>query len=162
MAAVHPGEPALLDSDIRFGMGSRLFAKGSRNMVGVRSCSDQSASSCDVGGLLAAPADVLVGMGLLTPEHLEDWRRGRVPYLERVINCNLSRLSRLLRILRLHAHELNLKPSWTAYMRWGKWPRQRLRFTKTGDPKLEEAYATHFVWPGEGPFPASAPKEDAR
>lgn len=99
-----------------------------------------------------APVDVLVRMDLLAPEHLEGWRRGRVPYLERVIHCNLTRLSRLLRILRFHAHDLNLKPSWTAYMRWGKGPKQRLRFTKTGEPKLEEAYATHLVWPGKRPF----------
>ena len=62
-------------------------------------------------GNVVAPVDVLVGMGLLRPEHLDNWRRGRVPYLERVINCNLTRLSRLLRVLRFHAHDLNLKPS---------------------------------------------------
>ena len=37
-------------------------------------------------------------------------------------------------------------------MRWGKGPKQRLRFTKTGEQKLEEVYATHFVWPGKGAF----------
>ncbi len=110
-------------------------------------------------GKIVAPVEVLVGMGLLTPEHLEDWRRGRVPYLARVITCNLTRLSRLLRILRFHAHDLNLVPSGTVYTRWGKGPKQRLRFTKTGDPKLEEAYATHFGWPGKGPFHPPAPKE---
>jgi hypothetical protein len=31
-------------------------------------------------------------------------------------------------------------------------PAQRLQFAKTGDPKLEEAYARHFVWPGKEPF----------
>lgn len=89
---------------------------------------------------------------MLEPKHLDDWRFGRVPYLERVVRGNLSRLSRLLRILRFHAHDLNLAPSITAYVRWGKGPKQRLRFTKTGDPKLEEAYTRHFVWPGKGPF----------
>ena len=54
-------------------------------------------------GNVVAPVGVLIGMGLLRPEHLADWRRGRVAYLEHVINCNLSRLSRLLRILRFHA-----------------------------------------------------------
>ena len=103
-------------------------------------------------GTVVAPVDVLVGMGLLGPQHLEDWRRGRVPYLEKVIMTNLTRLSRLLRILRFHAHDLNLKPSWTAYMRWGKGPKQRLRFTKTNEPKLERVYATHFIWPGKRPF----------
>ncbi len=110
-------------------------------------------------GKVVAPVEVLVGMGLLTAEHLEDWRRGRVPYLERVIDCNLTRLSRLLRILRFHAHDLNLEPSWTGYRRRGKGPKQRLRFTKTGDRRLEEAYATHFVWPGKGSFHRPAPKE---
>ena len=111
-------------------------------------------------GKVVAPVDVLIHMGLLMPEHLEDWRRGRVPCLERVIDCNLTRLSRLLRILRFHAHDLNLVPSVTVYKRWGKGPKPRLCFTKTGDPKLEEAYARHFVWPGKGPFhpPAQAEK----
>ena len=77
-------------------------------------------------GKVVAPVDVLIGMGLLAPEKLKDWRRGRVHYLERVINCNLMRLSRILRILRFHAHDLNLVPSFTAYMRWGKGPKQRL------------------------------------
>lgn len=104
------------------------------------------------GGKVVAPVDVLVEMGLLEAKHFEDWRRGRIPFLEKVINCNLTRLSRLLRIVRFHAHDLNLEPSWTAYMRWGKGTKQQLRFTKTGDPELEELYATHFVWPGKGPF----------
>ncbi len=115
-------------------------------------------------GKVLAPVDVLVGMGLLDPKHLEAWRRGRVSYLERVITCNLTRLSRLLRILRFHAHDLNLKPSWTAYMRWGKGPNQRLRFTKTGVQKLEEMYATHFVWPGKrrwGDLPEDRPRKAA-
>ena len=103
-------------------------------------------------GNVVTPVDVLIGMGLLRPEHLKDWRFGRVPYLERVINCNLNRLSRLLRILRFHAHDLNLKPSWTAYMRYGKGPKRPLRFTKTSDAGIEAAYATHFVWPGKRPF----------
>src|SRR5574341_558337 len=90
----------------------------------------------------SAPVDVLVGMELLRPEDLEGWRRGRVVYLERVLHSNLTRLSRLLRILRFHAHDLNLVPSVTVYMRWGKGPKRRLQFTKTGNPKLEETYAT--------------------
>ena len=80
------------------------------------------------------------------------WKIGRVPCLEGVVTANLARLSRLLRILGYYAHDLNLKPSWTAYMRYGKGPKQRLRFSKTGDPRLEKAYATHFIWPGKAPF----------
>ena len=110
-------------------------------------------------GKVVAPVDVLVRMRLLDPRHLEDWRRGRVPYLERVIQGNLTRLSRLLRILRFHAHDLNLVLSWTADVRSGKGPKQRLRFTKSGEPKREKVYATHFVWPGKGPFHPPAAKK---
>lgn len=110
------------------------------------------------GGQVVAPVDVLVRIGLLKQEHLEDWRQGRVDYLERVIAGSLSRLSRLLRILSFHAHDLNLVPSATAYIRTGKGPRRHLRFTKTGDAKLEEAYSRHFHWPGKEPFHPPAPK----
>ena len=57
-------------------------------------------------GKVVAPVDVLVGMNLLAPKKLEDWRRGQVPYLEGVVNCNLTRLTRLLHILRFHAEPL--------------------------------------------------------
>ncbi len=59
-------------------------------------------------GTVVTPVDVLVRLDLLDPAALEAWRRGRVPYLERVIRGNLSRLSRLLRVLCLHAHDLKL------------------------------------------------------
>lgn len=109
-------------------------------------------------GKVVAPVDVLVKMDVLTPKDLEDWRFGRVPYLERVIRGSLSRLSRLLRILGFHCHDLNLVPSQTAYVKWGKGTRTPLRFTKTGEPRLEKVYARHFVWPGKGPF--HAPRDD--
>lgn len=109
-------------------------------------------------GKVVAPVDVLVRADVLKQEHLEDWRQGRVDYLERVISGNLTRLSRLLRILSFHAHELNLVPSVTVYMRRGNGPHRRLRFTKTGDAKLEEAYSRHFLWPGKGPFHPPAPR----
>ena len=44
----------------------------------------------------------------------------------------------------MHAHDLNLRPSVKVYVRKTRGGRLRLRFTKTGDLKLEEAYARHF------------------
>lgn len=108
-------------------------------------------------GKVVTPVDILVAIGVLDRKRIEDWQRGRIPYLERVIEGNLMRLSSLLRILGFHAHDLKLKPSWTAYLRQGKGPKQRLWFTRTGDPKIEDAYATHFVWPGRDPFHPSTP-----
>ena len=101
---------------------------------------------------VVAPVDVLVGMGALRAEDLEAWRFGRIPFLERVIQGNLSKLRRFLRILGFYCHDLNLTASSTAYVRWGKGPRPPLRFTKTGEAKLEAIYGRHFVWPGKGPF----------
>jgi len=91
------------------------------------------------------PVEVFVEMGFLTKENHERWRRGSVPYLERVIVCNLSRASRILRVLRFHAHDLNLKPSLTVYQHRG----HPLRFSKSGDKNLEEAYSRHFVVVGK-------------
>lgn len=47
---------------------------------------------------------------------------------------------------------LHLEVEFGNDMHHSKGARQRLRFTKSGDAKLEEADATHFVWPGNGPF----------
>ncbi|MEQ8765477.1 MAG: hypothetical protein RL885_16235 [Planctomycetota bacterium] len=102
-------------------------------------------------GDVVAPVDVLVETGRLDADRLLDWRRGRTPYLEKVLRGNLGRLGRFLRILSMHAHDLGLKPSQTIYRRWGKGCKQQLRFTKTREPNLERAYARHFVRPGGDP-----------
>lgn len=99
-----------------------------------------------------SPVDVLVHAEVLRASQVEDWRFGRIPYLERVTQGNLSKLSRILRILEFLAHDLKLKPSMTVYVRWGKGPRVPLRFTKTSEPRLEMVYARHFVWPGKTSF----------
>lgn len=114
-------------------------------------------------GILASstvvtPVDVLIRMNVLQAKALEDWRFGRISYLERVIQGNLSKFRRFLRILGFYCHDLNLRASHTAYVRWGKGPRMPLRFTKTGELKLEGIYARHFVWPGKDPFHLPQPK----
>ena len=92
-----------------------------------------------------APIDVFVHLDLLTPAIIEDWRFDRIPFLEKAIQCNLSKASTVLRVLRLHALQCGLKPSHTDYMNWGKGHKFRLWFSKSGDPNLEAAYATHYV-----------------
>ena len=92
-----------------------------------------------------AMVDVLMELGLLSREDHERWRFRQVPFLERVVHGNLSRLNAILRAVRANSVRGNLKASWTAYMSWGKGKRQPLRFSKSGDPNLERAYATHYV-----------------
>jgi len=93
-----------------------------------------------------APVDLFMQMDKLTKEHYEDWRFKRVPHLEKVINCNLSKANRILRILKYHAQSLGLKPSQTVYKKWGKGKsRIFLRFSKYGEPNVEISYSTHYV-----------------
>ena len=92
-----------------------------------------------------ALADVFREMGKVDPKQWEDWRFGRIPYLERVIRLNLSQINGVCRTIHASAKRGDLKPSWTGYHRWGKGPRVTLRFTKSGDPKLEKAWATHYL-----------------
>jgi hypothetical protein len=94
-----------------------------------------------------APIELFIRMDLLSPASVENWRRGRIPYLERAIQCNLSKANRILRILRMHAHDLDLKPVPTVYKRWTRGPRTLLDFSKTGDRAVEQAYARHFLSP---------------
>jgi hypothetical protein len=108
--------------------------------------------ACVAAILANGKVDVLVKMDVLAPRDLEDWRFGHRPYLERVIRRSLSRLSRVLRILGYHCHDLKLVASQTGDVRWGNGPRPPLRFAKTGEPRLETGNARHFVWTAEGPF----------
>ena len=91
------------------------------------------------------PIEVLISMGLLEKQNIDDWRKGRIPYLEKVVKCNLARASRILRILRFHAHDLKLKPSVTVYQRKTHGRKIPLRFSKSGERSIEEAYSRHFV-----------------
>jgi len=91
--------------------------------------------------------DIFVGMGLLAPAHVRDWRNGRIPYLERVIQGNLHKISRSMHAFRVWARGRGLKPRETAYLAGVRGPRRDLRFSKSGEPGIEQAYRTHFVSP---------------
>ena len=101
----------------------------------------------------ATPVDVLMDTGILSKQKYEDWRYGKVDYLERVCTANLKKLSLVLHQMRVYAQKSNLKPSFCYYKRWGvkkrggqgKKPVIPLRFSKTGDSEIEKWYATHFV-----------------
>ena len=93
-----------------------------------------------------SPIDVLINIEVLSDKDLKNWRRGRVPYLEKVCKTNLSKMSFIMKEVRTYARLHNLKPSWTAYNQWGTKGRKiPLRFSKSGTLEIEEAYTTHFV-----------------
>jgi hypothetical protein len=92
--------------------------------------------------------DVLMAMGRLSKQDYERWRFRQVPHLEKVLPGSLNQHGFFCRELRAYARdELKLKPSRTAYISWGKGRRQPLRFSKYGQPHLEELFSTHWVSP---------------
>ena len=90
--------------------------------------------------------DVLVGVGWLEPRRVDEWRQGRVDYLERVTVANLGKISTAMRSFRGWAQARGLRPSETAYVARTR-DRRPLRFSKSGNPEIERAYRTHWVSP---------------
>ena len=119
-----------------------LVAKVNSSMY--RQCRDRG---------FAAPVDVLMDIGILQKDKYEDWRFGRVSYLERVCAINLHKLSTVRHQMRVYAQKAGLKPSFCYYKQWGtkkkggqgRKPVIPLRFSKSGNPDVERWYATHFV-----------------
>jgi hypothetical protein len=91
--------------------------------------------------------DVLMAIGWLKQVHVEDWRRGRVAYLEQVIEANLSKISCAMKCFHRWAVNKGLKPSVTVYMKWGKGAKKKLRFSISGNSKIEISYSTHYLSP---------------
>ena len=89
--------------------------------------------------------DVLVGMGSLQSTHVQDWKNGKIPYLEKVIQGNLHKISFAMKCFRSWALRKNLKPSETVYRLRKKGHKKPLQFSKTNHPPIEKAYRTHYV-----------------
>ncbi len=93
------------------------------------------ASQCQTRGY-ATVVDVLMDIGILSKQNYNNWRNGKVAYLEQVCNANLSKLALVLKEIRVRARQSNLTPSLTSYNRSGK---------KSGQQSIENQYATHFL-----------------
>lgn len=101
----------------------------------------------------ATPVDVLMDIGVLPKKKYEDWRFGRVKYLESICTVNLRTLSTILHQMRVYVKKTGLNPSFCYYKQWGtkrkggqgKRKIIPLQFSKSGNPDVEKWYATHFV-----------------
>lgn len=91
--------------------------------------------------------DTLLAMGVLKNEDYEAWRFRKAPNLEQMIAVNLSKINLMLQTLHHNAMKDGLRPSKTEYVAWGKGPKTPLKFCKSGDANIEEAYRTHFLRP---------------
>lgn len=86
-------------------------------------------------------------MDRLSKKDNENWRFGRVSYLEKVCAESLSKLSFIMKELRKYAFDKKLRPSWITYKKCGKGKNITLSFSKTGSPNIEKSYATHYLNP---------------
>jgi len=91
------------------------------------------------------PVDILIQLNYLSKNDYENWRFGRIDYLEKVCKINLSKLTLINKLIRKHSTDLGLKESRSAYNKYGKGVKQRLRFSKSGKQAIEEAYSTHYI-----------------
>lgn len=91
--------------------------------------------------------DVLVGMRLLAPAHVNAWRKARIDFLEDAIQGNLHRISSSMAMFREWVRAKGLKPSETRYVRHLRNGIVDLGFTNSGDPMIERNYRTRFVSP---------------
>jgi hypothetical protein len=87
------------------------------------------------GGRLTYP-ELFIEMDILTEKNYQDWRKGRVPFLEGVITCNLTKLARIMTDVRGLARELGQDR-----IVGGK---QKCRYSKSGNPHLEEEYRSTY------------------
>ena len=99
---------------------------------------------CEAQGY-ATPVDVLMDIGVLSRKNYEDWRYGKIPFLEKACTINMHKLSYIMREMRVYARENQWKPSMTVYTKWGKKSSETLYFSKNRLAEIERAYATHFV-----------------
>ncbi|MDI9634448.1 hypothetical protein QM565_01395 [Geitlerinema splendidum] len=91
--------------------------------------------------------DVLMGMGYLQPIHVQDWKNGKISYLEKAIPANLHKISHAMKCFRKWADQKGLKPSETIYLAKTRGPKRHLQFSKSGHPQIELAYRTHYISP---------------
>lgn len=91
--------------------------------------------------------DVFMELGTLDPKEYENWRMRRVPYLEKVITMNLSKISFVIKTVRKNCRNGKCRESWTGYKSWGKAQKVALRFSRSGEASIERTYATHFLKP---------------
>ena len=89
--------------------------------------------------------DILCKLDYLNEAQIKDWRFGKIQYLEKVCDKNLGILSFINKTIGEISQDRKLKPSWTAYNKYGKGIKTRLIFSKSRDKNIENTYATHYI-----------------
>ena len=96
----------------------------------------------------ATVVNTFIDIGILDKLDYDNWRNGKVPYLEKVCKGNLNKLSETVKEIYKYSKQLGLKESFTLYKKYGKGKgkgKVKLKFSKTGIDNIEKRYATHFI-----------------
>lgn len=95
---------------------------------------------------VVSPLDMLMGIRWLDPGGVDRWRQGRVDSIESLIQTNPARLAEALELFRSWATGKGLIAGEAQYV--ARTPqRQTLRFSRSGDPAVEQGYRTHWMSP---------------
>ncbi len=94
-----------------------------------------------------SPVDMLVSIGLLQLVHVQDWHKGKIPYLEPMIQGGIGKISFAMNCFRIWANKEGLNPSETVYLAQTTGPKTALQFSESGDGQIEKAYRTHYISP---------------
>lgn len=97
---------------------------------------------CFKKGFVQVP-DVLLEIGVLSPADYESWRKGRIPYLEKVLHVSLPKSNAIIREMKSCAAEKGWKASLTVFKQ--QKGNRILRFSKSGNPNIEKAFQTVYV-----------------
>jgi hypothetical protein len=94
------------------------------------------------------PIDVLVQMRLLDPVHVQEWKQGKIPYLEDAIYCNADKFVFAMQCFNAWSwlSEKGLEPREIVY--YGMTRDQRaLQFTENGGADYERFFRIHYFSP---------------
>lgn len=91
--------------------------------------------------------DVLTGIGLLHPVHVQEWQKGKIPYLEQMIQGSLEKIFLAIKSFHNWVHEKGLKPNIRLFLAKSKDAKKELQFTEEGLPEDEIMYKTYYICP---------------
>lgn len=91
--------------------------------------------------------DVLTGMRLLAPDHVDAWRKGRIPILEEAIQASPGKVANSLEIFRRWAESRGLQPMETRFVRATRTGVEELQVIGTKYAGLESAFRVRYVSP---------------
>ncbi len=94
---------------------------------------------------IVSPIDILLQIGYLSKKDIDDWRFGRIEYLEKVCSVNLAKLTLINKSIKSHSKTIGLESSLTEYYQYGKRVKKKLRFSISGKKNIEETYSTHYL-----------------